>query len=81
MKSLVVIAFSLSCAGCARSGVTPIVVYSPHGKEMLTAFAGAFEKDHPSVAVKWLDMGSQVGVRQGPYGRKTRRRTLVEGGR
>ena len=59
MRYLLVIAFGLSCAGCAKSGVTPVVVYSPHGKEMLSAFAGAFEKDHPSVAVQWLDMGSQ----------------------
>ena len=59
MKHLLVILAGLSCAGCAKSGVTPVVVYSPHGKEMLSAFAGAYEKEHPSVAVQWLDMGSQ----------------------
>jgi iron(III) transport system substrate-binding protein len=34
-------------------------VYSPHGKELLTAFEQAYEKLHPDVDVQWLDMGSQ----------------------
>jgi iron(III) transport system substrate-binding protein len=47
-------------AGCAHGpSKTPLLVYSPHGKEMLSAFAQAFEQDHPSVDVQWLDMGSQ----------------------
>jgi iron(III) transport system substrate-binding protein len=35
------------------------VVYSPHGKEMLVAFARAYEAVHPEEEVQWLDMGSQ----------------------
>ena len=36
-----------------------LLVYSPHGKEMLTAYEEAFEAEHPEVDVQWLDMGSQ----------------------
>jgi len=36
-----------------------LVVYSPHGKELLTDLAAQFEKAHPGVRVEWLDMGSQ----------------------
>jgi iron(III) transport system substrate-binding protein len=36
-----------------------IVVYSPHGKEMLGDFAQRFEAVNPGVKVHWQDMGSQ----------------------
>jgi len=36
-----------------------LVVYSPHGKELLTDMASQFEKANPGVRVEWLDMGSQ----------------------
>ncbi len=36
-----------------------VVVYSPHGKELLEDFARRFEAAHPGVQVQWLDMGSQ----------------------
>jgi len=46
--------------GCTRTS-TPqrLVVYSPHGKELLTDMAVQFEQAHPGVRVEWLDMGSQ----------------------
>jgi len=36
-----------------------VVIYSPHGKDMLSEFEALFEKHHPAVDVQWLDMGSQ----------------------
>jgi len=36
-----------------------LVIYSPHGKDLLDHYARAFEEAHPGVAVQWLDMGSQ----------------------
>lgn len=36
-----------------------VVVYSPHGKELLSDFAARFERANPGVQVHWLDMGSQ----------------------
>jgi iron(III) transport system substrate-binding protein len=59
MKPLILLAIGIACGGCAKSGRTPIVVYSPHGKEMLASFADAYEEIHPEAAVEWLDMGSQ----------------------
>ena len=55
-------AFSLiQQPGCRGSdaGKVPLVVYSTHGKELLSEFEASFERDHPNVDVRWLDMGSQ----------------------
>ncbi|HEX7120055.1 MAG TPA: extracellular solute-binding protein [Longimicrobiales bacterium] len=54
------LALVLGAAGCgAGDGRTPLVVYSPHGREMLEAFERRFEAAHPDVDVQWIDMGSQ----------------------
>jgi len=45
--------------GCSGPQKTPVVVYSPHGKEMLTAFERDYESLYPDEDVQWLDMGSQ----------------------
>jgi iron(III) transport system substrate-binding protein len=45
--------------GCGGDGRTRIIVYSPHGKEMLSAFEQAYEARNPRIDVQWLDMGSQ----------------------
>ena len=46
-------------SGCASDDRTPLVVYSPHGKEMLSAYEEAFEAAHPEVDVQPIDMGAQ----------------------
>jgi iron(III) transport system substrate-binding protein len=40
-------------------GRTPVVVYSPHGRDQLSLLEHAFEATHPDIDVRWLDMGSQ----------------------
>jgi iron(III) transport system substrate-binding protein len=45
--------------GCSRDHRTPLVVYSPHGRDLLTLFERRFEALHPDIDVRWLDMGSQ----------------------
>ncbi|HET7600457.1 MAG TPA: extracellular solute-binding protein [Gemmatimonadales bacterium] len=45
-----------ACAGDAR---TPLLVYSPHGRDQLALLEREFERRHPAVDVRWLDMGSQ----------------------
>ncbi len=46
--------------GCGPSdGREPLVVYSPHGKEMLSHYEDAFESRYPGVDVQWIDMGGQ----------------------
>jgi iron(III) transport system substrate-binding protein len=59
MKLLLLVIAAAALAGCARNGAAPVVVYSPHGKEMLSSFAHAYEAAYPGAAVEWLDMGSQ----------------------
>ncbi len=44
---------------CTGTGQKELVVYSPHGKEMLSAFEKDFERSHNGIDVQWLDMGSQ----------------------
>jgi iron(III) transport system substrate-binding protein len=58
MRAIVAIALLLaSCSGSA--GKTTLIVYSPHGKELLTEFEKRFEAQNPNIDVRWLDMGSQ----------------------
>lgn len=45
----------LACA----DGRTPVVVYSPHGRDQLVLLERAFEAEHPGIDIRWLDMGSQ----------------------
>ena len=49
----------LAVAGCSRDHRTPLVIYSPHGRDLLTLFERRFEQQRPDVDVRWLDMGSQ----------------------
>ena len=58
--------FALACAtfvllftACSGDGRTPLVIYSPHGRDLLTLFEQRFEAARPDVDVRWLDMGSQ----------------------
>jgi iron(III) transport system substrate-binding protein len=44
---------------CSRDHRTPLVIYSPHGRDLLTLFEHRFEALHPDIDVRWLDMGSQ----------------------
>ena len=48
----------LAIAGCSPQRDI-VVVYSPHGPEMLKDAEAAFEAAYPQADVQWLDMGSQ----------------------
>jgi iron(III) transport system substrate-binding protein len=48
----------LILSGCAESGDV-LVVYTPHGRDLLNHFGAGFEELHPGIRVQWLDMGSQ----------------------
>ena len=50
---------ALALAGCQHDGRTPVVLYSPHGRDQLTLLEQAFEAERPDIDVRWLDMGSQ----------------------
>jgi iron(III) transport system substrate-binding protein len=59
MKSLLILCCGLAIAGCGSRGKVPLVVYSPHGKELLSHYEKEYETLHTGVDVQWLDMGSQ----------------------
>jgi iron(III) transport system substrate-binding protein len=44
---------------CASDGRTPVVLYSPHGRDQLILLEKAFEAERPDIDIRWLDMGSQ----------------------
>ena len=56
---LSVLALPFVLAGCGGDGRTPLVLYSPHGRDLLGLFEKTFEEQNSDVDVRWLDMGSQ----------------------
>lgn len=50
------LAASLGCRGDSR---TPLLLYSPHGRDQLALLETRFEHLNPDIDVRWLDMGSQ----------------------
>lgn len=46
-------------AGCVDDESTVLVVYTPHGRELLEHFGARFGEQNPGVSIQWLDMGSQ----------------------
>ena len=59
LHSVIVILVLVGASCSSTNARKRLVVYSPHGKEMLSAFEKQFEATHPDVDVQWLDMGSQ----------------------
>jgi iron(III) transport system substrate-binding protein len=49
----------LAVIGCSSGGKTPLVIYTPHGRDLLTLLKSRYEQLHPDVDIRWLDMGSQ----------------------
>jgi iron(III) transport system substrate-binding protein len=56
---LILLLFVLIAAGCSGDSRTPLVLYSPHGRDQLVLLEHDFEAKHPDIDVRWLDMGSQ----------------------
>lgn len=46
-------------SACTPDNRTPVVLYSPHGRDQLVLLEHAFEQRRPDIDVRWLDMGSQ----------------------
>ncbi len=58
LVALVLLAGLGSATGCGDDR-TSVVVYSPHGRELLGLLEEAYEQRFPEVDIRWLDMGSQ----------------------
>lgn len=56
----IVCAILVFASGCRSDDRQKLVIYSPHGKEMLSKYEEIFERQNPEVDVQWLDMGGQV---------------------
>ena len=52
-------ALSVLLSACSNDHRTPVVLYSPHGRDQLVLLERAFERKRPDIDVRWLDMGSQ----------------------
>jgi len=57
MKKYAILLLVAAAIGC--SSKETVVVYSPHGQEMLSDYQRRFEDLYPDVRVQWLDMGSK----------------------
>ncbi|HET8625684.1 MAG TPA: hypothetical protein VFM14_19165, partial [Gemmatimonadales bacterium] len=53
------LAFFTAISGCSPDARTPLLLYSPHGRDQLLLLEHEFERRRPDVDVRWLDMGSQ----------------------
>lgn len=52
-------AFSLFLLTGCGDGRTAVLLYSPHGRDLLSLIETEYEARHPEIDVRWLDMGSQ----------------------
>src|SRR5512142_793155 len=50
---------ALALLGCSGPHRTPLVIYTPHGRDLLTLLKARYEQLHPDIDIRWLDMGSQ----------------------
>ena len=51
LSSLLLVLF-----GCSRDHRTPLVIYSPHGRDLLTLFERRFEALHPDIDVRYSNI-------------------------
>ena len=58
-RRLALLAPLLLLTACVADDRERLVIYSPHGQELLSAYEAAYEEAHPDVDVVWLDMGAQ----------------------
>lgn len=61
--SSLLIAATLTALICScGTDRTSLVIYSPHGREMLSAYKERYEAAHPHVNIQWFSMGAEVGL-------------------
>ena len=48
-----------ACQSSSQTGQHKLLIYTPHGQDMLRDFVARYKKIHPEVDVQFLDMGSR----------------------
>src|SRR6185436_12275775 len=58
---ILAICVSASLFSCNRAGNSSrkLLIYTPHGQDLLRDFIARYKTDHPDVDVQFLDMGSR----------------------
>src|SRR2546425_1004345 len=57
---------ALVVTGCSSDGRTPLVIYSPHGRDLLTLLERRLEQPHPGVGGRWhRRTGTTCSIRAG----------------
>src|SRR5437899_10711410 len=51
--------FALACSGTRNRSQNKVLIYTPHGQDMLRDFVARYKQAHPEVDCQFLDMGSQ----------------------
>lgn len=55
----VVLCLCFGCGSSTSNNQRKLVIYTPHGQDMLRDFVGRYKQAHPDVDVQFLDMGSR----------------------
>ena len=50
---------SFACQSSRQSSQHKLLIYTPHGQDMLRDFIARYKQIHPEVEVQFLDMGSR----------------------
>lgn len=58
MRPTLLLMAYLLALGCG-DGREPLVLYSPHGRDLLELLESEYEAENPNIDIRWLDMGSQ----------------------
>jgi iron(III) transport system substrate-binding protein len=54
-----ILAVALSCSHSGGGARTRLLIYTPHGQDMLRDFVARYTHDHSDVEIQFLDMGSR----------------------
>jgi len=57
--TIVVLLLALACSNTSNNPQRTLLIYTPHGPEMLRDFVARYKQAHPEIEVKFLDMGSR----------------------
>ncbi len=59
LRATIWVGAALLALACRADHRIPLLLYSPHGRDQLSLLEREFERRHPEIDVRWLDMGSQ----------------------